>query len=199
MTKRLQKNRAEGDAAPLTKGTNGSCAVLTGAGCFDVRMPNAARPEVGPYRLLIQEVDPRRLQIDVGGELGLQDGDQLGVHERVVVGDAQRDQALAGERFGEAFAQAVGVLALHAEDEVGPAEVAGGDLDTGAVLRAGRACGIARMVFKQRLGRRAAPLIARADEEEVGLGGGRHGRQAGDEVAGCHAASGWGILLRRMR
>jgi hypothetical protein len=61
------------------------------------------------------------------------------------------------------------MFALHAKDQVGPAEMAVGDLDARAVLRAGAARFVTRMILEQRFRRRAAPLVARADEEELGF------------------------------
>lgn len=87
----------------------------------------------------------------------------------VVVGDAQDDDGFSGEFLGEFLAEAVGMFALHAENDVRPAEVAAGDLDAGAVLRSGGAGGVARVVFKQRLGGGRSPLVARAEEEKSGF------------------------------
>jgi hypothetical protein len=61
------------------------------------------------------------------------------------------------------------MFALHAEYFVGPAEVARGDLDARVVLGAGGASVVARVVFEERFRGRAAPLIARAEEEELGF------------------------------
>jgi hypothetical protein len=47
--------------------------------------------------------------------------------------------------------------------------VAGRDLDAGAILGAGAAGFVARMVLEQRLRGRAPPLVGRADEEEFGF------------------------------
>lgn len=76
---------------------------------------------------------------EVRGDFGAEQGDQFRIVAFVVVRNAQRDEALAGEFVGEALAQAVGGLALHAEDDVGPADVAGGDFNACAVFRARRA------------------------------------------------------------
>jgi hypothetical protein len=106
----------------------------------------------------------------MGGEGGAEVFDEGGiVGGGVVVGNAQDDDRFIGEVFGEFLAEAVGVFALHAEDAVGPAEVAGGDFDACAVFGAGGAGVVARVVFEQRLGGGGAPLVARAEEEEFGF------------------------------
>lgn len=109
------------------------------------------------------------LEIEVSGEFRAKQRHQLGVHELKVVRNAQRNRRLAGNFFRETFTQPVRMLALHAEDMVCPAEVAGGDLDPGAVFRAGATGFIARMILKEGLGGRRTPPVGRADEEELGL------------------------------
>jgi hypothetical protein len=61
------------------------------------------------------------------------------------------------------------MLPLHAKNRVSPAEVAGRDLDPGAMLGAGTARGVVWMILEQRLRRGRTPLVARADEEKLGL------------------------------
>ena len=67
----------------------------------------------------------------------LQQGDQLGLHEIVVVGDVEADDALALQVFPEAALEFGAVGALHDEDDVGPGEVVGRD----RLLRIGRQAG----------------------------------------------------------
>lgn len=68
----------------------------------------------------------------------------------------------------------VGVFAFHAENQISPAEVAGGDFDARTVGRTGGTGVVARMILKQGLRRGTAPSVARTDEEEVGLEGLNH-------------------------
>ena len=82
------------------------------------------------------------------------------VRARIVVGDAQDDDRLVLEILGEFFAAAVGVFALYAEDHVGPPDVTAGDFDAGALLGAGGAGRVVRVVLEKSLGGGAAPLIA---------------------------------------
>lgn len=105
----------------------------------------------------------------MSGEGGPEARNQLRVHESVVVGNAQRDHLLAGHFLGKAAVEQLGVLAFHAKDQVGPAEMAGGYLDPCAVGCAGAPGIIARMMFEERFRGRAAPLIARADEKKLGF------------------------------
>lgn len=102
-------------------------------------------------------------------EFGLQQIDQSGFHELEVVGDAEDDQRFVAQFAGEAFLDAGGVRFLHADDHVGPADVAGGEFDARAVVGAGGAGLVARMVFEERFGSWAAPIVAGADEEKFGF------------------------------
>lgn len=79
------------------------------------------------------------------GELGVEEGNEVGVHGGVVVGHAGDDEGWVGEFGGEAG----GVFLLQAEDGAGLADVAGGQLDAGAVFPAGRAGRVARMGVEQ--------------------------------------------------
>lgn len=94
------------------------------------------------------------------------------VHELVVVGNAEDDDRFVAEFGGETLQHAGGVLLFHAENPVGPADVAGGEFEARAIFGAGRSGFISRVIMKQRLGRGAAPLIARAEEEQFGFHGG---------------------------
>ncbi len=105
------------------------------------------------------------------GEFGLQEGDEIGFHELIVVGDAEDDERFVAELGGEALRHGGGVLFLHAENHFGPTNVAGGEFHTGAVDCAGGASLVARMIAEKRLGGGGAPLVARAEEEELGLRG----------------------------
>jgi len=122
----------------------------------------------------------------MGGEFFAEQRDEGGVVALEIVGDAQGDERFAGEFGGEVFAEAVGVFALHAEDLVGPAEVAGGDFDAGARFGARGASGVARVIFEERLGGGAAPLVARAEEEEVSFDALEGGGVRGPVVANIH-------------
>ena len=105
------------------------------------------------------------------GEFGLQERDEVGVHELIIVGDAEDDERLVAELGGEALHDGGGVFFLHAENHVGPTEEAGGEFHAGAVDGAGGASLIARMIAEERLGGGRAPLVARTEEEEFGLRG----------------------------
>ena len=88
----------------------------------------------------------------MGGQFSAEEFHQRRVHETVVVGNPQRDHLLAGDFLRKILAQPVGMLALHAEDLVGPAEETGGDLDAGTVPGAGAAGLVAGMVLEEGLG-----------------------------------------------
>jgi hypothetical protein len=85
----------------------------------------------------------------MGREFGFEQSDKLRVHELKIVWDAESHEGFTADLFPEVFVQPVGMLALHTEDQVSPAEVAGCDLDPGAVLRAGTARLVARMVLEE--------------------------------------------------
>lgn len=70
-------------------------------------------------------------------DLLLQQRHQLGLHEIVVVGDVEADDALALQVFPEAALELGAVGALHDEDQVGLVEVVGGE----RLLRIGRQAG----------------------------------------------------------
>ena len=59
--------------------------------------------------------------------------DQLIFHELIVVRNIQHVQRLVGDFLTEIGAQALGVLVLHDEDHVGPADVGQGDPVPGIV------------------------------------------------------------------
>jgi len=88
----------------------------------------------------------------VGGQSRAEQINQFLIHESVIVRNSQRDHPLAGDFLREMLAQPVGMLVLHAEDEVGPPEVASGDLDPRAVLSAGAAGLVVGMVLEEGLG-----------------------------------------------
>ena len=74
------------------------------------------------------------------------------VHELNVVGNAQDDEGLAGCLGDDPLPHSDGVLFLHAENQVGPTDVAGGDFDARAVFRASRAGHVTWMIAEERLG-----------------------------------------------
>lgn len=97
-----------------------------------------------------------------------QQGDQLGLHEGVVVGDVEADDACGLEMTAEAGLQASAVDRLHDEDQVGPVQMI---RRQGLVRIGGQACGgrlDARPVGKHPLRRGGAQAVAGAEEEEVG-------------------------------
>ncbi len=91
-------------------------------------------------------------KLGVSEKLLLQHVDQGRIHEAVVIGDAQGHERVAGDFLRENLSLAVGMLALHAEDLVGLAEVAGGDPAPRTVLGAGAAGLVARVVLEEGLG-----------------------------------------------
>lgn len=103
------------------------------------------------------------------GECGLEEIDECGIHEAVVIWDAEDDERRVDEFVGEFPANARGVFFLHAEDDVGPTDVTGGEFDARVVFRAGGTGLVARMILEESLGSGAAPLIAGAEEEELGF------------------------------
>lgn len=100
----------------------------------------------------------------------LQQGDQLGLHEGVVVGDVEADDAGGLQVRFEAALEFGAVGALHDEDQAGPVEVVGRD----RLLRIGRQAGgggpDAGTGGEDPLGRGGAEAVAGAEEEEVGHG-----------------------------
>ena len=99
--------------------------------------------------------------------------EQFRLHECVVVGDLEGDDAFVFEGVGEFAAEAIQVGFLHDEDDVGPADVAGGDDDAGVGLRAGGADLIGGKALEEFFGGEAAHPVPAADEEELlGMGGG---------------------------
>ena len=127
------------------------------------------------------------LEIEVEGELGAEESDEVGVHEFVVVGDTEDDQRFIGELGGETRGDGGGVFFLHAENQIGPADVAGGEFHAGAVDGAGGAGVVTRMIAEERFGGGRAPLVARAEEEELGFHRGEGVRIGRGE---CHGGKG---------
>lgn len=61
--------------------------------------------------------------------------DELRLHEYVVIGDVQADGSPGLHRLREFPPETIQVRFLHADNEIGPAEVAFGDDDAGVGLR----------------------------------------------------------------
>ena len=97
----------------------------------------------------------------------LQQRDQFRLHEVVVVGDVEADDALALQPAAEAALEPGAVGAFHDEDQVGPVEVVG----RCRLLRIGRQAGggglDAGAGGEDALGRGGAEAVAGAEEEEV--------------------------------
>lgn len=124
------------------------------------------------------------------GELGdqgldsfLEEVDELGVHEGVVVGDVEDLDSEVGWGVGEAVGEAAFVLGLHDEDEVGPEQEFLGDPAACGGAEAGALDFDSGVVLIERLRRGAAPLIARAEEEELEHGLGL-GKESGSDLGG---------------
>jgi hypothetical protein len=108
------------------------------------------------------------------GELGdqgldsfLEEVDEFGVHEGEVVGDVEDFDVEVGKDVGEAVGEAAFLIGLHDEDEVGPEQESLGDTTAGGGAEASALDFDSGGVLIERLGRGAAPLIARAEEEEL--------------------------------
>ena len=61
------------------------------------------------------------------------------------------------------------MFAFHAENHVGPTDVAIGDFDAGTIFGSGGTSVVTRMILKERFRRWTAPLVAGADEKEFGF------------------------------
>lgn len=97
-----------------------------------------------------------------------QQGYQFGLHEGVVVGDVEADDAGGLQVAAKAGLEAAAVDRLHDEDQVGPVQMLGRQ---GLVRIGGQAGGgglDARPVGKHPLRRGGAQAIAGTEEEEVG-------------------------------
>lgn len=124
------------------------------------------------------------------GELGdqgldsfLEEVDELGVHEGEVVGDVEDFDIEAGEGVGEAVGEAAFLIGLHDEDEVGPEQEFLGDTAAGGGAEAGALDFDSGVVLIEGLGRGAAPLITRAEEEELEHGLGLR-KESGSDLGG---------------
>ena len=97
-----------------------------------------------------------------------QKGDQFGLHEGVVVGDVEADDALATQPVAEAAVQLRAMRPFHHEDDVGPVDVVGVH-DLLRIRRQPRRRRLqARPTGEHPLGRRRAQAVTGAEEEEVG-------------------------------
>ncbi len=93
--------------------------------------------------------------------------DEVGIHELVVVGNVEDVDLFVGEFLAEGGEHARLVLFLHDQDEIGPADVTDSQSAPGLAAGAGGLDGDAWFVAPDTLSRRAAPLIAAADEQDV--------------------------------
>lgn len=98
----------------------------------------------------------------------LQQGDQFGLHEGVVVGDVEADDAGVFQMRPEPALEPGPVSALHDEDDVGPVEMVGRDLFLGVGRQSGGGGLDAWVMGEHLLGRWRAEAVAGAEEEEVG-------------------------------
>jgi hypothetical protein len=103
---------------------------------------------------------------DIGAELGSDLVEQIGIHEFVFVGNVQRDDVLASESLGKLPAETIQVRLLHAEDNVGPAQMPLCDYDPGVRLCADGTNLIEGEVLEILLGREAADPVLAADKKQ---------------------------------
>ena len=101
-------------------------------------------------------------------DLDTQQLDEGRVHELVVIRDAQAHNALASQILLETDGELGLVLRLHDEDQLCPFQQLGRKRHFRVMAQAGGSAGDARMLGKDLLGRRAAPLVLATDEEDVG-------------------------------
>ena len=99
--------------------------------------------------------------------LCLQEVDELWLHERVVVGDAKADDALAAQLCSEVVGELALVLLLHDEDDVSPLNQLGRERVVGTAIRAGRSSFETGPVGEYLPGSGAAEAVLAADEEEA--------------------------------
>jgi hypothetical protein len=105
--------------------------------------------------------------VDQGLDSFLEELDEFGVHEGEVIGDVEHFDAEVRHCVGETVGEAAFLLGLHDEDEVGPKQEFLGDPAAGGGAEAGALDFDSGVVLIKGLCRGAAPLIARAEEEEL--------------------------------
>jgi len=120
---------------------------------------------------------------EVGGAAGIEEGDEGGVHEGVVVGDIEDGDAFAGEGGFEFSIEAGAMDFFHDEDEVCPLDLLFGQGDFGVGVEAGGVCLDAGMIREDGFGGGAAEFVSGAEEEEVFL---RHGWDLRDGASDVH-------------
>ena len=108
----------------------------------------------------------RKRGIDDGLDSLAQELDELRVHEGHV-GDVEDDDFFVGDGFAEVLAEAFSMLVLHDEDEIGPSEHLVRDASPRGGAGASAGDLEAWIVSIKGLRSGAAPLIARAEEEDV--------------------------------
>ena len=122
--------------------------------------------------------------------------DQLGIHRAVLVGNVEHHQRCGAHL--EALAQPVGVRVFHYGDQLGPLHVGRGELAPRRLGKPARANGQAWVLAKHALGRRAAPLVAAADEENTKALDASERSSSGRIVCGWHAGHGRDLPRRRL-
>ena len=100
-------------------------------------------------------------------DLRLQEVDKLRLHELIVIGDAEADDALAAKLRAEVVGELALVLLLHNEDDLGPLDQFGRQRVVCAAVGAGRGRFETWSVGEHLLGSRTAEAVLAADEEEV--------------------------------
>lgn len=104
---------------------------------------------------------------DIRGEFASQFVEEFRLHEVVVVGNVEGNDALALKGFREFAADAVQVGFLHDKDQVRPANVALRDHNPGVLLRADGADLVSRDSLEQLLRGKAAKPVSTADKEQL--------------------------------
>ena len=131
---------------------------------------------------------------------GLQQLNQLGVHESVFVGNIEADDALRFQAGPEALLQLGAMGLLHDEDDVGPIDQLGAERRLGVAVRSSGGGFDIGALREHLLGGRAAQLVLAADEENVLqrllAAGAAHGLDH-DDVTALHLLD-RGLVLGRL-
>lgn len=120
----------------------------------------------------------------MGRAASLQEGDEVGVHERVIVRNIEDGDSFACEGRLELSIQAGAMDFLHDKDDICPLDLLLRNGDLSVLIEAGGICIDSGEVCKDRFGGGATEFIAGTEEEDVFL---RHDLDLGHEVASIRA------------